>query len=90
VSQPLGLFRQGYGQRENQDFMGQSDTPLFKGKWKLQLRAARIAWARLTEDELLASEGRMDSLISLVQERYALSGEEATRRVTNFMAMRDC
>ena len=70
--------------------LGQADPARFRGKWKLHLRAAKIAWAGLSDDELLASEGRLDLLISLVQERYALSAPEATRRVTNFLSMRDC
>lgn len=59
-----------------------------KGKWKQQVGAAKIAWAKLTEDELLASEGRQDKLVGLVQERYAITRDEADRRVRNFMNVR--
>lgn len=59
-----------------------------KSRWQQQVRGARIAWTKLTEDELLESEGRQDRLIGLLQERYAVSCEEASRRVRNFMEVR--
>lgn len=59
-----------------------------KANWKQQVNAARIAWAKLSVDELLESEGRQDKLVGLVQERYALSRDEASRRVRNFMELR--
>jgi uncharacterized protein YjbJ (UPF0337 family) len=70
--------------------MSQSETHQFKSKWKLQIGPARIAWARLTEDELVAADGQQDKLVDLLQERYDLSRDEARRRVTNFLAMRGC
>jgi len=41
-----------------------------KGKWKQQVGAAKIAWGKLTEDELLKLEGHQQKLAGLVQERY--------------------
>ena len=69
--------------------MNQPTTPEVNNKWRRQVSAARIAWRKLTEEELLASEGKANNLIALLQERYALSKEEATHKVTNFMARRD-
>lgn len=64
-------------------------TPVeLKAKWKRQVAYAKIAWARLTEDELLESEGHQDKLAGLVQERYAVTRDEANRRVRNFLAAR--
>lgn len=59
-----------------------------KGVWNRQVIAARIAWNRLTEDELLASDGEHEKLVALVQERYEISRDEAARRVRNFMEAR--
>ena len=39
-----------------------------KGKWKQQVGAAKVAWGKLTEDELLKSEGHAQKLAGLVQE----------------------
>lgn len=59
-----------------------------KARWKRQVGYAKIAWARLTDDELLETEGQMDKLVGLVQERYAITRDEASRRVRNFLAAR--
>ncbi|MGA6108956.1 CsbD family protein [Pseudomonas solani] len=56
-----------------------------KGKWKQQVGAAKIAWGKLTEDELLKSEGREEKLAGLVQERYAITRDEADKQVKDFI-----
>ncbi|BBP83770.1 MULTISPECIES: CsbD family protein [unclassified Pseudomonas] len=56
-----------------------------KGKWKQQVGAAKIAWGKLTEDELLKSEGREEKLAGLVQERYAITRGEADKQVKDFI-----
>ncbi len=56
-----------------------------KGKWKQHVGSAKIAWGKLTEDELLESEGHAQKLAGLVQERYALSLEEANLQVKKFI-----
>ncbi|HMB84374.1 MAG TPA: CsbD family protein [Terriglobales bacterium] len=55
-----------------------------KGKWKQQVGAAKIAWGKLTEDELLKVEGRQEKLAGLVQERYAITRDEADKQVKSF------
>lgn len=55
-----------------------------KGKWKQQVGAAKIAWGKLTEDELLKLEGHAQKLTGLVQERYAITRDEADRQVKAF------
>ena len=55
-----------------------------KGKWKQQVGAAKIAWGKLTEDELLQSEGHAEKLAGLVQERYAITHDEAEKQVKSF------
>ncbi|WP_273207580.1 CsbD family protein [Marinobacter subterrani] len=55
-----------------------------KGKWKQQVGKAKLAWGDLTEDELLAAEGRQDKLTGLIQERYAVTREEAEKQVKEF------
>ena len=57
-----------------------------KGKWKQQVGAAKIAWGKLTDDELLQSEGHAEKLSGLVQERYAVASDEAARQVKEFFA----
>lgn len=55
-----------------------------KGKWKQQVGAAKIAWGKLTEDELLKLEGHEQKLAGLVQERYAITRDEADKQVKSF------
>jgi len=55
-----------------------------KGKWKQQIGAAKIAWGKLTEDELLKLEGHEQKLAGLVQERYAVTRDEADKQVKAF------
>lgn len=55
-----------------------------KGKWKQQVGAAKIAWGKLTDDELLESEGQVQKLAGLVQERYAVTRDEAETQVNRF------
>ena len=56
-----------------------------KGKWKQQVGNAKITWGKLTDDELLKSEGHKDKLAGLVQERYAITREEAAKQVNGFL-----
>jgi uncharacterized protein YjbJ (UPF0337 family) len=55
-----------------------------KGKWKQQAGAAKLAWGKLTEDEILQSEGRAEKLVGLVQERYAITRDAADKQVSKF------
>lgn len=56
-----------------------------KAKWKQQVGSAKIAWGKLTEDELLKSEGRQEKLVGLIQERYAITRDEAEKQVKDFI-----
>ncbi len=55
-----------------------------KGKWKQNVGKAKLAWGKLTEDEILKSEGRAEKLSGLVQERYAVTKEEADKQIKDF------
>ncbi len=57
-----------------------------KGKWKQQVGAAKVAWGKLTDDEILQTEGHVEKLAGLVQERYAVESAEASRQVKEFFA----
>ena len=54
-----------------------------KGQWKQHVGAAKIAWGKLTEDELLKAEGRQEKLVGLVQERYADSRSSRPEPIGN-------
>ncbi|HEX5843251.1 MAG TPA: CsbD family protein [Pseudomonas sp.] len=65
--------------------MSMTSADSLKGKWKQQVGAAKIAWGKLTEDELLQSEGHQQKLAGLVQERYAISRDAAEEQVNDFI-----
>jgi uncharacterized protein YjbJ (UPF0337 family) len=56
-----------------------------KGKWKQHVGSAKIAWGKLTEDELLKSEGHSERLTGLIQERYAIDRDAASKQVNDFL-----
>ena len=64
--------------------MNLPNTEEIKGIWKQQVGAAKIAWGKLTEDELLKAEGHAEKLTGLVQERYAITRDEAGTQVKSF------
>lgn len=56
------------------------------GKWKQKVGSAKVLWGKLTDDELLKTEGHLQKLGGLVQERYAITREVADKQVSDFMA----
>jgi hypothetical protein len=43
-----------------------------------------VAWEKLTDNELLQTEGHAQKLTGLAQERYAISPDEADKQVKKF------
>jgi uncharacterized protein YjbJ (UPF0337 family) len=64
--------------------MGMPSVDEIKGKWKQRVGSAKIVWGKLTDDELLKSEGQAERLVGLVQERYAVTRDEADKQVKKF------
>jgi uncharacterized protein YjbJ (UPF0337 family) len=62
-----------------------SSTEL-KGRWKQHIGAAKLAWGKLTQDELLKIEGHQQKLSGLIQQRYAITRDEARRQVNAFFS----
>lgn len=57
---------------------------ILEGKWKHAVATARSEWSNLTEDDLKEAEAGQDHLVSIVQERYGSSYDEANQQVENF------
>ena len=64
--------------------MNLPSVDVMKGQWKQHIGAAKVAWGKLTEDELLTLEGHEQKLAGLVQERYAITRDEADKQVKAF------
>ena len=65
--------------------MNLPNSDQIKGEWKQQVGAAKIAWGKLTDDELLQTEGHAEKLAGLVQERYGIARDEAEEQVEAFL-----
>jgi len=55
-----------------------------KGSWTTTKGAVKEQWGKLTDDDLLAIEGRRDQLVGKIQTRYGISHEEAESQVNTW------
>lgn len=56
------------------------------GMWKQMKGDAKVAWGKLTDDDLDIAEGHKDRLTGKLQERYGRTKEEAQREVDDFFS----
>ena len=61
-----------------------------KGKWKSKVNAAKTNWGKLSESELLKSDGDAKMLAELVQLRYSISLVDANKQVKQFLDKCHC
>lgn len=59
---------------------------LRENRWKEQLVAAKGRWSRLSEQELLASDGNEVALARLITKRYGIDHSRASVQVRRFLA----
>lgn len=57
------------------------NTDQLKGKWKQFHGAAKIRWAKLTDDDWTVAEGSSEKLAGRIQERYGDAVEKAHRDI---------
>lgn len=55
-----------------------------EGQWKQLSGKAKAAWGDLTDDELTKTNGNVEQLAGLIQEKYGRTREEADREVKEF------
>lgn len=55
-----------------------------QGSWNQVIGKVREQWGRLTEDELMRSEGRIEYLSGILQEKYGKSKDEAAKELEYF------
>jgi uncharacterized protein YjbJ (UPF0337 family) len=55
-----------------------------QGKWQQQVGSAKVIWGKLTDDEILKTEGQIQRLAGLVQERYGITRDAADAQVKEF------
>jgi hypothetical protein len=57
----------------------------FQGKWEHYVEIARLFWSKLTEEQLVRSQGRKDMLSALIQRRYVMAPPAADAQVEKLM-----
>lgn len=60
-------------------------SDVFTGKWDQYVGQAKVTWGKLTDDEILKSEGSCQRLAGLVEQRYAVSRDIADSQVKKFI-----
>lgn len=60
------------------------------GEWKQKLDAVLRTWGKLSEEEILSTEGHEQKLTSLIQERYAITRGAANQQVKKFLGKVCC
>ena len=58
------------------------------GRWKRQLAEAKRVWPRASVADLVETDGHVQKLAGLLQERYQMSHAEAEAEVLSFFAAR--
>ena len=54
---------------------------IFEGKWKEMRGQVKEWWGKLTDDDLEKVDGNADQLISLLQQKYGYTKEQAEEEV---------
>jgi len=55
-----------------------------EGQWKQKRGKAVQHWGKLMNDELAAIAGKHEQVVGILQEKYGIAKEEATRQVKEF------
>lgn len=75
-------------EKKQQSEQQQQSSPIaaeLRSKWKQHVASAKLLWTKLTDAEILQSEGRADRLSGLIMDRYAVSQQEADSQVKQFI-----
>ena len=55
-----------------------------EGNWKQLKGKVKQEWGKLTDDDLTVLDGKKDTLVGKIQERYGIEKDEAERRVDDW------
>lgn len=56
----------------------------FQGAWKMLSGKVKEKWGKLTDDEITRINGRRETLIGLLQQKYGYAKERAEEELTRF------
>jgi uncharacterized protein YjbJ (UPF0337 family) len=58
-----------------------------EGNWQQYKGQVRQTWAKLTDDDLVGTNGKREELVGRLQERYGYTKEMAERKIDAFLKM---
>jgi len=61
------------------------NSETLSGQWKQLKGSAKVRWAKLTDNDLLAAEGNYDKLVGSIEERYGYAHERAEDEVNAWL-----
>jgi len=61
-----------------------------EGEWKVLAGKAKEKWGQLTDDEIAATNGRVEQLEGLLQKKLGLAKDVAKREIAEFQKSCDC
>ncbi len=81
---PTIVYAQTAGQTTGQTTQTEANKiwEKIKGSWSQTKGAVKEQWGKLTDDDLLAIEGRRDQLVGKIQTRYGISHDQAEAQVS--------
>ncbi|MBS1971636.1 MAG: CsbD family protein [Bdellovibrionales bacterium] len=62
---------------------------IFEGKFKEISGEIKKKWGELTDDEIRKSKGNAQALAGIIQQKFGMEKDEATRNVSEFMREMD-
>ena len=62
------------------------NSDIIKGEWSKLKGEAKAKWGKLTDDELMAIEGDVETLIGTVRSKYGYEHEKAKAEVNKWLA----
>jgi len=84
---PMTVYAQTTGQTTTQTDV-KTMWEKFKGSWNTTKGAVKEQWGKLTDDDILAIEGRRDQLVGKIQARYGITEQEAEAQVSSWEVRR--
>ena len=59
---------------------------ILKGKWKQLIGDAKKRWGKLTDNELIETQGVYDKLVGKLRESYGYQRDQAQRELDDFLS----
>ena len=58
---------------------------LIEGKWNQAMGKVKVKWGKLTDDDVMAVNGKREQLVGKIQERYGIAKDAAEKQVDEFI-----